>query len=114
MAIVGVTAIAALGAASAELRTATLARHSLEAEALAVYRLSSIDLLRAEELLRLPDSLAAGTFDAPFDRYKWKAETDEVLGEPGLSNLVVEVRWPSGSYTLRTRLYRRPALVSTS
>ena len=108
MAIVGVTAVAALGAAGAEIRAATHARHSLEAQALAVYRMSSIELLRAEDLTRLPDSLAKGVFDPPFDTYKWEAETEGALGEPGLSQVVVDVEWSSGSYTLRTLLYRRP------
>ena len=108
MAIVGLTAISALAAAGAEIRTATKARHLLEAEALAVYRLASIELLRGDDIEYLPDSLAGGEFDPPFDSYKWKAETDAILVEPGLTEVVVEVLWPGGSYTLRTRLYRRP------
>jgi hypothetical protein len=113
MAIVGLTAVAALAAAGAEIRTATRARHLLEAQALAVYRLSSIELLRGDDIEFLPDSLANGEFDPPFDVYKWKAESEPILGEQGLTEIAVQVTWPSGSYMLRTRLYRRPTVLGT-
>jgi hypothetical protein len=113
MAIVGLTAVAALAAAGAEIRTATRAHHLLEAQALAVYRMSSIELLRGDDIEFLPDSLSNGAFDPPFDSYKWKAESEPILGEPGLTEVAVEVLWPSGSYKLRTRLYRRPVVLGT-
>ena len=118
LAIVGVTAVAALASVGAELRAAGDARTILEAEALAVHRLSSIEMLTAEQLQRIPDSLARGAFDPPFERYRWTASSEPVLGEEGLTEVQIEIAWEGGSLPLRTLLFRRSALadltVSTS
>src|SRR5918999_2456349 len=73
MAIVGVIALAALGAYAAELRAADKARQALPAVSLAEERLAAIDLTGARELRSLPDSLARGRFPAPFEQYEWTA-----------------------------------------
>ena len=113
MAIVGVIALAALGAYAAELRAAGKARQALPAVSLAEERLAAIDLLPAGELRALPDSLARGRFGPPFERYEWTATVRRAReagrGMRGLRDLYdvrVEVRWPEGLYTLDARRYR--------
>ena len=113
LAIVGVTAVGALGSVAADLRAAEDARTALEAEALAVQHMAFIEMLTGEDLQRLPDSLARGTFAEPFDRYRWTASTTPVLGEEGLTAVSVEVEWSAGSFPLRTLLYRRPTTLET-
>ena len=114
LAIVGVTAVGALGAVAAEVRAAEDARTVLEAEALAVQQMAFLEVLTGEDLQRIPDSLASGTFEAPFDRYRWTARTVPVLGEEGLTAISIEVQWNGGSFPLRTMLYRRPTTLSGS
>ena len=111
LAIVGVTAVAALAAAGTELRATEQARFAVEAEALAMDRLAAIGILTPEELLQMPDSIESGTFDPPFEAYKWRVESEQTLGEEGLTDLTLTVEWPSGSYVMRTKLYRRPAVL---
>ncbi len=106
LAIVGVTAVGALASVGAELRAADDARRTLEAEALAVYRMSTIEMLTADQLQRIPDSLARGTFEPPFERYRWTATTEPVLGEEGLSEVLLDIHWTGGSFPLRTLLFR--------
>ena len=108
LAIVGVTAVAALGAVAAETRAAEDARTALEAEALAVQQLALIETLSGEDLQRLPDSLASGTFDAPFARYRYRATTTAILGEEGLTRVNLAVEWDAGAFPIQTMLYRRP------
>ena len=112
LAIVGVTAVGALGAVAAEARAAHDARTVLEAQALAVHQMALIEMLTGEDLQRLPDSLARGRFDPPFDDYSWTARSVPVLGEEGLTAVSVDVEWSSGLFPLRTMLYRRPTTVS--
>ena len=112
LAIVGVTAVGALAAVGAELRAADDARTTLEAEALAVHRMKTIEMLKAEQLQRVPDSLARGKFDPPFERYRWTVATEPVMGEEGLTAVTVEVEWKTGTFPLRTLLFRRPTLSS--
>jgi prepilin-type N-terminal cleavage/methylation domain-containing protein len=112
LAIVGVTAVGALAAVGAELRAADDARTALEAEALAVHRMKTIEMLTAEQLQRVPDSLARGKFEPPFERYRWTVATEPVMGEEGLTEVAVEVEWKTGVFPLRTLLFRRPTLSS--
>ena len=106
--IVGLVAISALEAVGAEMRTAERARRALEVEALATQRMDMMDLLSDQELQALPDSISSGTFEAPLDEYKWKTTSASVSDQPGLYAVTVEVIWNSGSYTERSRMYRRP------
>jgi prepilin-type N-terminal cleavage/methylation domain-containing protein len=111
LAIVGVTSVAALAAAGAELRATQLARRAVEAEALATDRLAAIGILTAEELRQMPDSIASGRFEPPFDAYRWRVDSEQTLGEEGLTDVTVTVEWPSGLYEMRTKLYRRPPIL---
>lgn len=104
--IIGVTSVAALAAIGAELRSAVRGREMLAAAALADERLAVLKLLSVEELRVLPDSLARGAYDAPFDGYEWRASSRLVVGEEDLYELHVLVEWDSGSFGLTGRVYR--------
>jgi prepilin-type N-terminal cleavage/methylation domain-containing protein len=109
--IVGLAAVAALETVAAELRTAARAKHAFTATALAEYRLETLRVLPAAELHSLPDSLARGAFQPPFERYRWTASVREVGGESGLHEAQVAVLWDRGAFRIATRLYRPELLV---
>jgi prepilin-type N-terminal cleavage/methylation domain-containing protein len=111
LAIVGVTAIAALSAVGNELRATEYARRALEADALAADRLAAIGILTDEEFRQMPDSIAAGRFPPPFDEYRWTVHAEPVLGEEGLTDITVQIEWGVGSLAIQTKLYRRPLLL---
>jgi type II secretory pathway pseudopilin PulG len=111
LAIVGMTAVAALGAVGTELRAAERARRVLEAEALATQRAAQLDLLADDDLLVLPDSVARGRFDAPLADYRWETTSAPLAEEPGVYDVTVRVSWADGAYALRTRAFRRPLVV---
>jgi prepilin-type N-terminal cleavage/methylation domain-containing protein len=104
-AIIGVTAAAAMGALAAEVRGADSARRALESAALAQHRLAVMQLLPAEVLRSLPDSLSRGGFPAGFERYGWEASAREVRAEDGMVELAVEIHSDGGVYSLTTRVY---------
>jgi type II secretion system protein I len=104
--IVSITAISALAAVGAELRTAERARRALAAEALAKYRLATVELLSSKDAARLPDSLAKGTFAAPFAEYRWTASAAPRRNTPAMYDVTVRVAWDGGEYALDERLYR--------
>lgn len=116
LAIVSVTALAALEAAGADLRAAERSKRAIEAEALATQRLAITNLLTEQELVALPDSVAAGQFPAPLDAYRWTTKTATRDDVPGVHDVTVRVSWgvgpDSGGYTVRSALYRRPAVVT--
>ena len=109
--IVGLVAISALEAVGAEMRTAERARRALEVEALATQRLDALELLNDQELQVIPDTVAAGNFDAPMDEYSWTIESKPVADQPGVYDVALNINWESGSYPIRTKMYRRPRLL---
>jgi len=113
LAIIGIAGVAALEAFGAEVRAADKTQQALPAAALAQERLDRLALLATSELAHIPDSLARGTFPAPFDQYRWVATSGGVLGERDLYEAAVQVAWDQGTYELRTRWYRpMPILAS--
>jgi type II secretory pathway pseudopilin PulG len=110
--IVGITAVSALSAVAAEMRTADRARRALEVEALATQRMDWMTLLTDRELQDLPDSVSKGTFDAPLTEYTWATTSNPVSDESGVYDVRVRVDWPGGSYSLRSYLFRRPPVVT--
>jgi type II secretory pathway pseudopilin PulG len=112
LAIVGMTAVAALTAVGSELRAAERARHTVEAAALATQRVALLDLLTDQELRALPDSVREGRFDEPLDAYRWETTSAAVASEDGVYDVTVRVTWSDGAFALPTRLYRRPLVVS--
>ena len=109
--IVGLVAISALEAVGAEMRTAERARRALEVEALATQRLDAMDLLTDQELQSIPDSVAKGEFDEPLNEYSWETTSSSVAEQPGVYDVTLTVTWESGSYALKTMMYRRPRLL---
>jgi type II secretory pathway pseudopilin PulG len=112
IAIVAMTAIAALSASATEMRTAEHARRIHEAEALASEKAAFMWLLVDKDFQSLPDSVAGGVFDYPLNEYSWTATSTPSSTLPGLYNIQVIVSWPAGSFTENTAQYRRP-IVST-
>jgi type II secretory pathway pseudopilin PulG len=112
IAIVGITSVAALEASAGEMRTAERARRALEVEALATSRLDFMELLNDRELEALPDSVEKGKFAPPLDGYTWKTTSAPVSRQAGLYDVRITIDWPTGSYTVKTYLYRTPRLVT--
>jgi type II secretory pathway pseudopilin PulG len=110
--IVGLTAVAALEAVGAEVRTAERSRRAIEAAALATERLDAMTLLTDAALVTLPDTVSRGKFDPPLDNYTWETTSTPVNTEQGLYDVRLTVKWSNGSYLLRTYLYRRPLQVT--
>lgn len=104
--IVGMVAVATLSTFAAQARAADQVRRGREIVALAKHRLAYLELLVAEELDVLPDSLARGRFDPPFERYEWTATSRLVRGEQDLVDVEVKVSSPQTSYDLHSRLHR--------
>jgi type II secretory pathway pseudopilin PulG len=111
--IVGLTAVSALAAVGAEMRTAERSRRAIEVEALATQRLDFMTLVSDAGLRTLPDSVANGRFDPPLDGYKWQTTSAPVSTQQGVYDVRITVSWKNGAYTLRTYLYRRPPLATT-
>ena len=109
--IVGLVAISALEAVGAEMRTAERARRALEVEALATQRLDAMDLLTDQELQSIPDSVATGQFGEPLSEYSWETTSEPVGEQPGVYDVALTVTWESGSYPIKTKMYRRPRLL---
>lgn len=110
LAIVGMTAVSALAAVGAEMRTAERARRALVVEALATQRLDYMSLLSDRELQSLPDSVARGTFEPPLAEYRWTASAAPSSAQAGVYAVHVNVEWKAGSYALHSYIYRRPPL----
>ena len=107
LAIVGATSAGVLAATGAGLRTATRARHVVEADALATEVYARLSLAGDAALRALPDSLAGGQFPSPFTDYAWRA-TVRPHGEwAGLMTVDIEVQWRDGAHRLSSALYRR-------
>jgi type II secretory pathway pseudopilin PulG len=112
--IVGLVSISALEAVGAEMRTAERARRALEVEGLATQRLDALELLTDQELQAIPDSVAAGKFDAPLEEYSWAIESTPVAEQPGVYDVALTIVWGNGSYPIHTKMYRRPRLIQRS
>jgi prepilin-type N-terminal cleavage/methylation domain-containing protein len=112
IAIVAMTAVAALSAVGTELRTAEHARRIHEAEALATEKAAFMWLLVDKDFQSLPDSVSKGVFDYPLNEYSWTATSTANSTLPGLYSIEINVFWQGGSYTETTAQYRRP-VVST-
>jgi len=112
IAIVGMTAVSALEAVGAGMRSAEKARRATEAEALATSRIDLLDLLTDRELQALPDSVKEGKFPKPLDEYTWTTTSTALTDPPGLYAIRINIEWPTGSYLVRTSQYRAPRLVT--
>lgn len=112
VAIVGMTAVGALESVGSGMRTAEKSKRAIEAEALASSRLEFMDLMTDRELQALPDSVESGKFLAPLDEYSWKTTSTPSEEQAGIYDVRITVSWTTGSYTLKTYLYRQPPLAT--
>lgn len=108
LAIVGLVCVGVLGAYGGAMRADATAAERLPLAALAAERIALVDL-EPGSLQRLPDSLARGTFSAPYASATWETETRRVDQVDGLYDVVVRVRDGRDVFTLRTRRYRAVA-----
>lgn len=109
LAVVGATGAAALAAAGAGVRSAAQARRAHEVAALAEERLARLAIATEAELRRLPDTLAMGRFDAPFDELSWRTTVTPDPAMAGLFAVRLELQWPGGSFTAHSAAYRPAA-----
>jgi type II secretory pathway pseudopilin PulG len=113
LAIVALVAIGLLGATAAQIRTADKAALLLTARSLAEDRMTMLRLLDHSGLTDLPDSLATGTFAAPFEDYSWTARSEPVPNEYELFHAEVVVSVADEAFVLRTLLHEPHALQQT-
>jgi hypothetical protein len=111
LAIVGIVAVALLGATGGQVRAADRGAGLLAASALAQDRATTFRILDHDDLVRPPDSLMAGGFPAPFDAFEWSATLEPVEGEYDLFALEVVVTGRGVRYPLQTLLHRAPIAV---
>lgn len=111
LAIVGLVCVGVLGAYGAAIRADVTAADRIPLASLAVERMAAVDLSTGS-LQRLPDSLARGTFAAPYASAAWETDTRRVDQTDGLYDVIVRVRDGSDLFTLRTRRYRAPEVVT--
>jgi Tfp pilus assembly protein PilV len=111
LAIVAMVCVGILGAYAGSLRADTVAVDRLPLAALAVERLARVDV-EPGSLLRLPDSTARGQLAAPYDGVRWEVATRAVGRVPGLVEIDVRVFDAGDSYTLHTRRWRQPLVVT--
>jgi prepilin-type N-terminal cleavage/methylation domain-containing protein len=103
--VIGIALAGALGAAAADLRASRRAADAVEAAALAEDLLARMELLSADELAALGVGMV-NRFEAPMDRFQWRADVAAVNGEPGLIEVRVSVRGPEVSVEVSTRVAR--------
>ena len=108
LAIIGLVCVGVLGAYGATLRADVVAAERLPLAALAEERIAAMDL-EAGSLERLPDSLARGTFSAPYQTATWETDARRVRQSERLYDVTVRVRDGTDVFTLRTRRYRATA-----
>ncbi|MGH7517993.1 MAG: type II secretion system protein [Gemmatimonadales bacterium] len=106
LAIVGLAAVASTEAVAAHLRAAERTVTALEQEALVQDRLARTRLLAAEELAHLPDSMAGGKFEVPWDEVAWRAASEADRSRPGLFQVTVEIGSGASQRRIETRVYR--------
>jgi len=106
LAIVGLAGVSALEAMGGEIRAANHATDAYTLSALAQDRLAIVALVAPRTLASLPDSLARGTFQRPFEAYRWTSTSHPVWGERDLYDISVTVIGDGREYAVRTRLYR--------
>jgi type II secretory pathway pseudopilin PulG len=105
LAIISLIALALLGASTMQVRTADKGALLLAARSLAEERMATLRALGYDDLVRLPDSLAAGAFPPPFGAYSWRAEVEPVTGEYDLFSAGVAVLVADEEFRLHTLLH---------
>lgn len=111
LAIVGLVCVGVLGAYGSSIRADVTAVDRLPLASLAVERIAAVDL-SGGSMDRLPDSLAHGTFAAPYATATWDTESHRVEQSDGLYDVTVRVRDGNDLFTLNSRRYRARLIVS--
>jgi hypothetical protein len=106
LAILGAVVIGLLSAAGTQVRAADQASVLLVASALAQDRAAAIQILDYQGLVSPPDSLLAGTFEAPFDDFEWTAQVEHTDNEYDLFAVRVEVSGRGHLFPLETLVHR--------
>ncbi len=106
--IIGLVAVSTLSALSAQLRAQERAQRASVVDALAQDRLLALQLLTADEMQVLPDTLAPGVFPPPLQQYSWRIVSRAVPGEDYLHDVAISVNWLGGSHMIYSRVYRAP------
>jgi len=112
LAIVAVTSVSALAAVGAEMRTAEKARRAIEIDALMTERVDYLSIMTDRELQSLPDTVANGRFEVPFEEYAWTTASSSSPLYPGLYDVEIALEWPGGSHRVTSAVYRRPPLAT--
>ena len=112
LAIVALVCVGVLGAYGSAIRADVTAVDRLPLVALAVERLAQVDI-EGGDLSHLPDSLVRGVFTSPYAGATWEIDAQRARETDGLVDIVVRIRDGSDVFTLRTRRYRAPTIVST-
>lgn len=110
--ILSTVIVAILATIGVQLRAADRATKLLVARSLAEERLAVIQLLERDDVLALPDSLAAGRFDIPFESYSWMVTVEPVAEAYALFAVEVVVETEGVAFPLRTLLHH-PAPITT-
>jgi len=111
LAIIGLFAIALLGAVGAQVRAADQGNVLLVQRALAEDRLMALRMLEYDALNELPDSLASGTFPEPFEDFSWTASAAPMDDEQDLFNASIVVSGNGYRLPLQALLHRaRPVI----
>jgi type II secretory pathway pseudopilin PulG len=112
MAIVGMTSIAALEAAGAQMRAAERARRAVEASSLAQQRIDWLDFLNETQLRALPDTVAEGKFPEPLEEYSWETDAKPFPTQAGVYEVAVRIYWEKREqhFELKSYVYRRPLI----
>jgi prepilin-type N-terminal cleavage/methylation domain-containing protein len=105
LAIIGLVCVGVLDAYGATLRADVIAAERLPLAALAEEGIAALDL-ESGSLERLPDSLARGTFGAPYGTATWDTEVRRVRQSETLYDVTIRVRDGDDVFTLRTRRHR--------
>lgn len=105
LAIIGLVCVGVLDAYGASLRADVVSAERLPLAALAEERMAAVDL-EPGSLERLPDSLARGTFGAPYQSATWDTEVRRVRQRETLYDVAIHVRDGDDVFTLRTRRHR--------
>lgn len=113
LAIIGLVAVALLGATSAQVNAAARSSRMMVAGALAQDRLAWLRILDADDLEDPPASLLAGTFPAPFEEFSWTSQVTPTDNETDLYAVRVEVTGRGERFVLETLVHRSSAVVTT-
>src|SRR5262245_51803545 len=114
LAIISLFAIGLLSMLGAQVRAADRSKVLLLERALVEDRLMAVQMLDNEDLNDLPDSLAEGKFDEPFEDFGWTIQVDSVPNEYDLFEAKINVTGRGYSLPLTTLVHQpRPVTTTT-